>query len=375
VAVLLGCGGSDGGAEPGDGDGFPGVAEYLTLDLARPANYANPAWPAHYDAFTLARDNDPPGNPVTDRGATLGRVLFHDVRLSRTDNVSCATCHEQALGFTDALPFSVGLDGVQRTAFRSMRLANARFAPGGAMFWNRRAPSVEAQATQPIRDPIEMGFDDAHGGIAALVAKMGALSYYPELFRWAFGDAAITEERIRRALAQYVRSIVSTGSRFDDGFAARFDPALPDLGLAAPFASFTAEENRGKALFMRRVGDGGAGCARCHVPPTFAQQAGVGGNGLDPGETVVFRSPSLKSVAVTGPYMHDGRFGDLLQVIEHYDSGVQDGPAVDGLLRQPGGMLRLGLSDDDKRALVAFLGTLTDTRLVDDARFSSPFRP
>jgi cytochrome c peroxidase len=256
-----------------------------------------------------------------------------------------------------------------------MRLANARFFRGGATFWDRRTPSLEQQATLPVKDAIEMGFDEAHGGIAAAIAKMETLPYYPELFRFVYGDATITEERIQRALAQYVRSIVSLGSRFDEGYAQRYDPAALDRGLGVPFPNFTAQENRGKELFMRRADEGGASCFRCHVPPTFALDAGTGGNGLDADETTLFKAPSLKNVAVTGPYMHDARFGDLPQVVEHYASGVQLGPRVDGILRGPDGPLRLDLSDEDKAAIVAFLGTLTDTQLLGDARFSSPFRP
>lgn len=355
---------------------YPGVTAALTINLgAALPNYAAPTWPVHYDAAVRAQTNAPADNPVTDAGATLGRVLFHDRKLSINDNISCASCHQQSNGFTDAARFSAGFNTVDRTTAHSMRLANARFS-APAMFWDRRAATLESQTTQPIQNDVEMGFDAAHGGINALITKMNGLRYYPELFRFVFGDTVITESRIQRAIAQYVRSTVSTDSRFDRAFAAVFNPALGDRGLSIGFPAFTPEENRGKTLFVTAPNQGGGGCVACHVVPTFALPAAVRSNGLDAGETRVFKSPSLKSVAVTGPYMHDGRFATLEQVVEHYVSGVQPGPALDNRLRLPNGQpLRLALSASDKAALVAFMRTLTDSALAGDTRFSSPFRP
>ncbi|OYU14643.1 MAG: hypothetical protein CFE37_09930 [Alphaproteobacteria bacterium PA4] len=126
---------------------------------------------------------------------------------------------------------------------------------------------------------------------------------------------------------------------------------------------------------MTGVNAGGAGCSACHQPPTFALAANSDSNGLDAGETVIFKSPSLKNVGVSRAFMHDGRFATLLQVVEHYNSGVQAGPALDNRLRGPGGApQRLGLSDADKAALVAFMETLTDTTLNSDPKFGNPFR-
>jgi cytochrome c peroxidase len=132
-------------------------------------------------------------------------------------------------------------------------------------------------------------------------------------------------------------------------------------------------ENLGLRLFTERS-PRGAGCAGCHEIPTFALDANEGSNGLDAGQTVVFKSPSLKNVAITGPYMHDGRFATLLEVVEHYNSGVQGGPALDRRLRGRGGQPgRLNLTEVEKNAMVAFLGTLTDFDLLADPRFSDPF--
>lgn len=351
------------------------VAEALTINLNQLPNYATPAWPAHYDAATLAQDNAPATNAITDRGATLGRVLFHDRRLSVNNAISCASCHRVGAGFSDAARFSTGFNGVDRTTAHSMRLANARFYAPGTAFWDRRAASLEAQATQPIRHAVEMGFTAAHGGLDALLTRMRALPYYTELFTLAFGDASITEDRLQRAIAQYVRSIVSLDSRFDRGYAQVYSPQLREGGINTPFATFTAQENRGKQLYLQPPRQGGAGCAICHTPPSFALTANSRSNGLDAGEVKLFKAPSLKNAAVAGPYMHDGRFNSLEQVVDHYDHGVQNGPALDNRLRGPAGQgQRLQLAANDKAALVAFLRTLTDSSLAADVRYSDPFR-
>lgn len=369
LLLVAACGAST--TDPAPVVTFPGIRAALTIDPEQLPNYASPTWPVHYDAQVTAPINTP---PITDAGATLGRVLFHDTRLSITSTVSCATCHQQARGFTDPATLSQGVDPARRTGAHSMRLLNARFFLPGQAFWDRRAPSIELQVTQPIRDPAEMGFDAAHGGLDSLFRRMRSLAYYPELFSLAFGDPSITTDRVQRALGQFIRSMVSTDSRFDRGFAQAYNAALGDRGVQAPFPSFTAQENRGKDLYLRPP-PAGAGCARCHTVPTFALTGGSRSNGLDAGETRIFKSPSLKSVAVTGPYMHDGRLASLEAVVEHYASGVQDGPALDQRLRGPDGTpIRLSLTAADKAALVAFLRTLTDEGMGTDARFGSPFR-
>jgi cytochrome c peroxidase len=355
-------------------DTFPGIAAALNLNVRQLPNYLGPL-PPYYLAAVTSTDNTPPENPLTNTGATLGRVLFFDRRLSTNDSVSCASCHSQALGFTDPRQFSTGVTPAVATSTHSMRLGNARFYGGRRFFWNRRAPTLEIQATQPIQNPIEMGFDSAHGGLPALFQKMSALPYYPELFRLVYGDPAITEVRIQRAIAQYVRSMVSTHSRWDDGYAQTFNPADPGRGLGTPIPGFTTEEERGRVLFIMPPQQGGAGCAGCHVPPTYALAANSRSNGLDAGETILFKSPSLKNVAVSGPYMHDGRMATLEAVVEHYSMGIQDGPALDPQLRPNGQPLRLNLPPADKAALVAFMRTLSDPQLAGDPRFTNPFKP
>jgi cytochrome c peroxidase len=348
-------------------------AAYLALDLTKLANYAHPALPASYDAQVRASDNTPPSNPVTDAGATLGRVLFNDKRLSTTGAISCASCHQQSIGFTDAAQLSQGVVAGSLTAKHAMRLGNVRYYAPGTMFWDKRAASVEAQVAGPITATVEMGYDTAHGGFATLTKTMAALPYYPELFRFVYGDTAITQTRIENALAQFERSMITTGSRWDAGYATVYNPAAPNKNLDADLLNFTAQENRGRHLFIAPPGQGGVGCAACHVPPTFALSANARSNGLDAGQTTVFKSPSLKNDA-RGPYMHDGRFATLAQVVDHYDHGVLAGPSLDPRLTRNGVPVQLHLSAADKAALVAFLSTLDDPAFFADPRFTNPFK-
>ncbi len=170
VAIgLSSCGG--GGGATSSANTFPNVAAYTTLDLNSPPNYASPSLLAHYDASILAASNQTSANVTTDKGATLGRVLFNDVRLSFNDTKSCASCHDQSKGFVDQNQFSTGFAGGLTTA-HAMRLGNVAFYQGNSMFWNKRASSLESQATDPIENAVEMGFDATHGGLNALITKM-----------------------------------------------------------------------------------------------------------------------------------------------------------------------------------------------------------
>jgi len=350
------------------------AAVVLNANIYSPDNYVAPTLPVHYDADVAAQDNTPRTPATTDRIATLGRVLFHDKALSVNDTVACATCHLQANGFSDPAQFSTGFGGGRTTA-HAMRLGNVRYYRPGTMFWDKRAASVEEQAGGPIQSSVEMGFDSAHGGLPALETKLAQRAHYPELFKAAFGDSTITELRARTAIAQFERAMISASSRWDTAYAAVYNATLPDKGLSLPLAGFTAQEERGRVLFMLAPPDGGLGCAGCHRPPTFALGPASGSNGLDAGETVVFKSPSLKSVSRARAFMHDGRFATLDQVVEHYNSGVQLGPALDNrLIAGNGQPRRLNLSVADKAALVAFLLTLDDTALAADPRFADPFK-
>ncbi|GAA0728945.1 cytochrome-c peroxidase [Sphingomonas japonica] len=371
ILMLAGCGRSEGERSPVTPDA---VAQRTTIDFATVADYSARNLPAYFDETVNALDHSPSSSASNDRVATLGRVLFYDLRLSTNDRASCASCHQQAFGFTDPMRFSNGISGAATTDFHAMRLGNVRYWKPGTAFWNRRAASVEAQVSQPFHSLVELGWGGAAGGFDTLIRKMGATTYYPELFGWAFGSPAITEPRIQRALAQFVRAMVSSSSRWDAGYAQVFSPTAPNRALDIDLPNFTAPENRGRHLFMTGVGQGGAGCSSCHMPPTFALAADARSNGLDAGETRVFKAPSLRSVGLTGPYMHDGRFASLAEVIDLYSDGVQEGPALDPRLRQGRMPQRLKLNAADRAALVAFLMTLNDGDLTTDDRFGDPFR-
>ena len=387
-AILSGCGGdttSNSAAPtvtiaavtppPPPATPISGIVDFTTIDVNRLDNYANPVLPAYYDATVAALDNSPNNNPINDRVATLGRVLFYDKRLSVNDTTACASCHQQANGFDDPNRFSTGFSGTAFTSAHAMRLGNIRYYRPGTMFWDKRAASLELQVSQPIIHPIEMGFDATHGGINALLTKLAASTYYPDLFTLAFGNSAITEARIQQALAQFTRAMISAASRWDTAYAQVFNAAAPNRNLNVALPGFSASEELGHQLFMTGPGQGGAGCAACHQPPTFGLAANSLSNGLDANETKIFKSPALKNVGLSRAFMHDGRFSTLEQVIEHYNSGIQNGPALDNRLKTPGGApLRLNLTQNEKAALVAFLLTLNDNNLTTDAKFSNPFK-
>jgi cytochrome c peroxidase len=351
-----------------------GVAAATTIDFTKIANYAAPTLPAYFDRTVAALDNTHASNPINDRVATLGRVLFYDLRLSTNNRTACSSCHQQALGFTDSMRFSNGISTAATTDFHAMRLGNIRYWRPGTAFWDRRAGSVEAQVIHPIVNPVEMGWAGGAGDFTKLTRKMAATAYYPDLFKWAYGTPTITQDRVRKALAQFVRAMVASSSRWDEGYAQVFSPTAPDRALSVPLPNFTAQENRGLELFMKPGGQGGAGCSSCHLPPTFALAEDARSNGLDAGETRLFKAPSLRNVGLTGPYMHDGRFTTLADVVDFYDHGIQDGPALDSRLRQGAGPQRLHLSVADRTALVAFLTTLSDRKLTTDTQFGNPFR-
>jgi cytochrome c peroxidase len=351
--------------------GSRALAQSGVVDLTDLPNYANQPVPAY-----IAQDNTPSTNAITDSGAALGRVLFYDRRLSRNDTVSCSTCHQQAHGFSDSAVASTGVSGT--TGRHSMRLINARFSQEPRFFWDERAASLEAQSTQPIRDHGEMGFSGTLGDppFTALLAKLSALEEYRVLFAMAFGDAAITENRIQRALSQFVRSIQSFDSKYDTGRATTADNE--------PFPNFTGPENAGKQLFLAPAAVGGAGCAGCHRPPEFDIDPASRNNGVTNSiaggtDLTNTRSPTLRDLvgpggAPNGGFMHTGAFATLGAVIAHYNVIPGDNANLDPRLRRPGGAVQnLGLTPQQQANIVAFLGTLTGTTVYTDARWSNPF--
>ncbi len=349
---------------------------FLTLP-STPLNYAAPALPAHLLAPAIqAQRNTPANNPVTDWGATLGRVLFYDTRLSLNTTRSCASCHQQSRGFSDPARLSAGFNG-GTTARHSMGLVNAAYYPSGRFFWDERAVTLEDQVLIPIQDPVELGMT-----LSGTVERLSQVDYYPVLFELAFGTPAVTSDRIARALAQFVRSIVSYQTRFDAGRSALAGQV--NLGQAV-FPNYTAQEQLGKALFF----DPARGnCAACHGTETFTAPRATN-NGLDlvppdpgvagttgtPADAGKFKVPSLRNVALRAPFMHDGRFSTLDQVIGHYSNGVRATANLAPELRRPDGTPRqANFTPQERDALRAFLETLTDPVLSADPRWSNPFR-
>ncbi|MBZ9613042.1 cytochrome-c peroxidase [Rheinheimera maricola] len=399
---LFACGGEQAQTPIAESETNVGTAPdpLAALNLPQtPHNYAQIELPAHYTQndfpaqmpFQYAAsniDNTPVYNPVTDAGATLGRVLFYDKKLSANGTVACASCHAQVNGFSDARTLSVGFDGGE-TRRHSMGLTNARFYANGRFFWDERAGTLEQQVLMPFQDPVEMGLV-----LPELEEIVRQQDYYPPLFAQAFGDADISSGRIADALAQFIRAMVSTGSKYDT---ARAEVASP----LDNFPAFTAQENQGKSLFYlaKEVRNGNVvGCAGCHSSEAFTgplpggplgnssatvngldaqsgEDVGLAETTGDPRDSGRFKSPSLRNIAVTAPYMHDGRFATLEEVIEHYSSGIQRHPNLQPpLLGSDGQVNNFNFSAEEKAALLAFMHTLTDEAMLIDEKFSDPFR-
>lgn len=333
-------------------------------------------------------DNMPTTNTITNAGATLGRVLFYDVDLSQNHTISCASCHKQEFSFSDNEQFSVGFDGSVGTR-NSMSLMHVRFQKDNNFFWDGRAHSVEEQVLMPFQNPIEMGMT-----LNEVVNRVSTKSIYPPLFQAAFGSTDITSEKISKALAQFVRSINTFNSKFRQGV--EMTQGNPST---TPFANFTAEENLGKNLFMD-INRGN--CQACHTKnlmvPEGMQNIGLDLVYADNGAGAVtgnpnsaqngkFKVPSLINVELTAPYMHDGRFQTLEQVVNFYSDSIKAHPNLSGFLREiiPGNPNPNNnpcmtcppriphFTVAEKQALVAFLKTLTDTSATTDPRWSNPF--
>lgn len=342
-----------------------------------PLNYASQSLPPFLTAPNIAGQiNTPADNQVTDWGATLGRVLFYDKSLSINNSISCASCHKQENGFTDNTVLSRGFNN-GTTARHSMSLVNAIYYPNRRFFWDERAATLEQQVLIPVQDAVEMGMR-----LDTLVNRLRTTPHYPFLFEKAFGNSTINTDRVSKALSQFIRSMISYRSKFDTGFAA----IAPGSNIGnTNFTNYTASENRGKALFFSPQ----TSCGACHGTQTFTTpraenngleavliDRGVGSITNNPADNGKFKVPSLKSIALTAPYMHDGRFATLEQVIEHYNSGVQFHPNLSPQLRNGAGTgaKRLNLTQQQKDDLLAFLKTLTDNGLLSDAKFSTPFK-
>ncbi len=310
------------------------------------------------------------GITVTDAGATLGRVLFYDTELSSTREVSCASCHQQAHGFADPVAQSRGVSEVL-TPRNTMGLANFRYQR--RLFWDQRVNGLLNQVLLPIVHPDELGMD-----LDSLVARLSDLPYYPELFARAFGDSLPSSDRVANALSQFLMCFHSHSSKYD-------------AGLSNGFVNFTASEKLGKDVFF----NGETRCNQCHTNRTFlsnqpfingletnyaaTSDAGIGdltGQADDDGR---FKTVSLRNIGLTAPYMHDGRFASLREVVDFYSDGIQPHPALAERLSPTGTgpqgqePYRLELSEEERVGLVDFLKTLNDTVMVNAWWLSDPF--
>lgn len=312
---------------------------------------------------------------TVNKTAVLGRVLFYDRHLSMNNSVSCATCHKQAYGFADNVAFSNGFENVKTgrnsshiTNIIGVKSFNNISTVSALLFWDGRQTSLTDMVTKPIGNHVEMGISD----INTLPQKLAALPYYQELFKRAYGTSEITVERIAGALGTFLSAINSDSTRFDKA-------------KIYKTAEFTAIEEEGWQLFNFKYN-----CASCHhlTTGTYFQNGfediglddsctdkGRGAISLMPVDNGKFKTPNLKNVAVTGPYMHDGRFKTLKEVLNHYSDGIKNSANLSNKLKDANdNPMRMKISDVEKDALIAFLNTLTDYKLLTDSKFSDPFK-
>ncbi len=326
--------------------------------------------------YTLNIGSFPPpaiagDNPLTKAGVRLGRMLFFEKMLSKDKSMSCGSCHNQKHAFSDTSRFSIGVQGLpggrQAMAIFNMAWNTNEF------FWDGRAHLLRDQSLKPIQDHLEM--DET---LPSVISKLQATTLYSQQFKMAFGTEIITSELMSKALEQFMNSIVSNNSKYDQFIAGN--------------ASLTAEEERGRFLFFTEYNPSfpsasGADCQHCHGGSNFENDNYMN-NGLDSdanisdiGRQIVtnnsadkgkFKVPSLRNIELTHPYMHDGRFNTLEEVVEHYNL-VTESSTIDGsfLQQTPNGGLNLSISD--KAALVAFLRTLTDNTFINNSEYSDPF--
>ncbi len=301
--------------------------------------------------------------------SSIGRVMFYDTRLSANNSISCASCHKQSQGFADNSKFSTGFQGHQ-TKRNSLAISdlgsnfnNNNFGP---LFWDGRESNLNNMVLLPVLNHVEMGMSDKE----AILERVRNTDYYRELFKQVIGEREISISDISYSLGEFVLGIEGFGSKFDM--------------VTAGNGSLTALEQTGVDLFFNVYH-----CGSCHRPSdpyssinlffnigldetsSDLGRAAVTGNSTDIGK---FRVPSLKNIALSSPYMHDGRFNTLEDVIDHYSHGIKNNPNLDPALRSSsGGAVQFNITENQKKALVAFLNTFTDFSIVNSTEYSDPF--
>jgi cytochrome c peroxidase len=306
----------------------------------------------------------PLDNPQTQEGVVLGKKLFFDPILSANNTQACANCHNPTNAFTDSRQFSEGIDGISGDR-NSMPLFNLAWNYDDRFFWDGRESGLENQAFEPITNPIEM-----HTTWPEVAEKLQQHPDYPELFRVAFGSTPIDSVLVSKAIAQFERTLISSNSKFDNYLSGNTE--------------LTPQESEGFNVFMDEAkGD----CFHCHGSnnnplwtdnkfhnnglDSILTDLGLGGVTGDPSDNGKFKSPSLRNLIFTAPYMHDGRFASIDEVINHYSDGLQNSPTIDPLMKKvnQGGVQ---LSPQEKASLKAFLLSLTDEAFINNPNFSNP---
>ncbi|WP_336514930.1 cytochrome-c peroxidase [Pollutibacter soli] len=348
-----------------------GVIILLVILMSLLSYLPAPGYEIKYPSYFGDRIFIPADNPTTEAGVKLGRMLFYETSLSKSNTISCATCHQQQLSFTDGKKFSTGVDGTMQKR-NTMSLANLLWVRN--FFWDGRAAGLEEQAKTPLTDPHEMG-----QSLQISAKKLRKKQAYPSLFKKAFNSDTIKEAMIVKALAQFQRTLVSAESRYDKYLRGEYKPTVSELnGIALFYAA--PDPIKG----MR-----GADCAHCHGgPKTYTelfQNNGLDsipsdrgrelftGNDFDRGR---FRVATLRNIALTAPYMHDGRFNTLEEVVDHYNEHVSNNILTSPFLRNRSNELngkQLGLTNNEKKDILAFLHMLTDSSFISNKNFSNPF--
>ena len=324
--------------------------------------------PSHFPNMVIPEDN-----PLTKEGVELGRFLFYEKRLSGDNTMSCATCHMPQNGFSDANQFSVGIDGIAGTR-QSMALVNLGWE--NFFFWDGRSSSLEEQILEPVPNPIEM-----HQSWKDAVSKLNADVKYRNRFFRAFNEEGIDSVKVSKAIAQFLRTLVSGESKYDVMYKYENSMTL-NSNEQAMLGTIDPEEWAGYDLFKSL---NGADCFHCHNGPLM-QVKKFSNNGLmpnsindlgrahvtnNPEDNYKFKVPTLRNIALTAPYMHDGRFATLDEVIEHYSSGIHMSPTIDPLI-EFGSQGGVQLDAQEKYLLKKFLLTLTDNNFINNPNFKDP---
>jgi len=334
------------------------------------AEYDSTPYTLKYINNTLPIPNLPADNPLTQSKVDLGRMLFFEKEMSLDGTISCGSCHTQTDGFSDANTFSEGVGGSLGTR-QAMAIVNLAWHDSG-FFWDGRSATLREQSLKPIEDALEM-----KETLANVVLKLQQKQEYKDQFMRAFGSEEITSEKMGLALENFMFSVVSDDSKFD-----RFL-----IGQAL----LSDSEERGRVLFFGEYNEffpatSGADCAHCHAGNNFENNE-FANNGMDtdaefvdmgredvtndPADRAKFKVPTLRNIEMTSPYMHDGRFTTLEEVVDHYNNNIENSSTVDGALL---GTTSTGLMLDaqEKQDLINFLKTLTDQRYLENPEYHDP---